>query len=197
RRAVPPPAGASALATLARRARAAGTAAPAHAPGAAADQRQGSHLRPADTVGRPHLAPAPAPRRRDDIARASRHARGLATLDQRVSGADRLPRRTDRGAGRRAATVRPGRPARGAAGHDPRRRRAARPDNRGRDRRDQPLRRSEKLVSYGRLAPRVRQSGEGRPHTGPLNKSGSRLLGWAAVEAAQQAWRETNPWHQL
>ena len=55
----------------------------------------------------------------------------------------------------------------------------------------------EKLVSYGRLAPRVRQSGEGRPHTGPLNKSGSRLLGWAAVEAAQQAWRESNPWHQL
>src|SRR6266542_383505 len=55
----------------------------------------------------------------------------------------------------------------------------------------------EKLVSYGRLAPRVRQSGEGRPHTGPLNKSGSRLLGWAAVEAAQHAWRESNPWHQL
>src|SRR6266700_3486477 len=55
----------------------------------------------------------------------------------------------------------------------------------------------QKLVSYGRLAPRVRQSGEGRPHTGPLNKSGSRLLGWAAVEAAQHAWRESNPWHQL
>src|SRR6266571_2665441 len=88
-----------------------------------------------------HLAPAPAPRRRDDIARASGHARGLATLDQRVSGTDRLPRHTDRAAGRRAATVRPGRPARGAAGHDPRRRRAARVDDRGRDRRDQPLRR--------------------------------------------------------
>jgi transposase len=55
----------------------------------------------------------------------------------------------------------------------------------------------EKLVSYGRLAPRVRQSGQARPHSGPLNKSGSRLLGWAAVEAAQQAWRETNPWHGL
>jgi transposase len=54
-----------------------------------------------------------------------------------------------------------------------------------------------KLVSYGRLAPRVRQSGEARPRSGPLTKSGSRLLGWAAVEAAQQAWRETNPWHQL
>jgi transposase len=55
----------------------------------------------------------------------------------------------------------------------------------------------QKLVSYGRLAPRVHQSGESRPRSGPLNKSGSRLLGWAAVEAAQQAWRETNPWHQL
>jgi transposase len=55
----------------------------------------------------------------------------------------------------------------------------------------------EKLVSYGRLAPRVHQSGDGRPRSGPLSKSGSRLLGWAAVEAAQQAWRESNPWHQL
>ncbi len=54
-----------------------------------------------------------------------------------------------------------------------------------------------RLVSYGRLAPRVHQSGQGRPRSGPLNKSGSRLLGWAAVEAAQQAWRESNPWHDL
>jgi transposase len=46
--------------------------------------------------------------------------------------------------------------------------------------------RPERLVSYGRLAPRVHQSGEGRPRSGPLSKSGSRLLGWAAVEAAQQ-----------
>ncbi len=53
------------------------------------------------------------------------------------------------------------------------------------------------LVSYARLAPRVRQSGQGRPRSGPLSKSGSRLLGWAAVEAAQQAWRESNPWHEL
>ena len=51
----------------------------------------------------------------------------------------------------------------------------------------------EKLVSYGRLAPRVHQSGQARPRSGPLSKSGSRLLGWAAVEAAQQAWRESNP----
>jgi transposase len=55
----------------------------------------------------------------------------------------------------------------------------------------------EQLVSYGRLAPRVRQSGQAQPRSGPLNKSGSRLLGWAAAEAAQQAWRETNPWHDL
>ena len=55
----------------------------------------------------------------------------------------------------------------------------------------------EKLVSYGRLVPRVRQSGQARPRSGPLSKSGSRLLGWAAVEAAQQAWRESNPWHGL
>jgi transposase len=54
-----------------------------------------------------------------------------------------------------------------------------------------------KLVSYGRLAPRVHQSGQARPRSGPLSKSGSRLLGWAAVEAAQQAWRESNPWHEL
>jgi transposase len=57
--------------------------------------------------------------------------------------------------------------------------------------------RPEKLVSYGRLAPRVHQSGQGLPRSGPLSKSGSRLLGWAAVEAAQQAWRESNPWHEL
>jgi len=55
----------------------------------------------------------------------------------------------------------------------------------------------EKLVSYGRLDPRVRQSGQARPRSGPLSTSGSRLLGWAAVEAAQQAWRESNPWHGL
>ena len=55
----------------------------------------------------------------------------------------------------------------------------------------------EKLVSYGRLAPRVHQSGQARPRSGPLSKSGSRPLGWAAVAAAQHAWREANPWHEL
>jgi transposase len=55
----------------------------------------------------------------------------------------------------------------------------------------------EKLVSYGRLAPRVHQSRQARARSGSLSKSGSRLLGWAAIEAAQQAWRESNPWHDL
>jgi transposase len=55
----------------------------------------------------------------------------------------------------------------------------------------------EKLVSYGRLAPRVHQSGQARMRTGSLSKSGSRLLAWAAVEAAQHAWRESNPWREL
>jgi transposase len=31
----------------------------------------------------------------------------------------------------------------------------------------------------------------------PLSKAGSRTLRWAAVEAAQHAWRESNPWHGL
>jgi hypothetical protein len=30
-----------------------------------------------------------------------------------------------------------------------------------------------------------------------LSKAGSRTLRFAAVEAAQGAWRETNPWHRL
>ena len=31
----------------------------------------------------------------------------------------------------------------------------------------------------------------------PLSKAGSRRLRWAAVEAAQGAWRPSNPWHRL
>jgi len=53
-----------------------------------------------------------------------------------------------------------------------------------------------KLVGYAGLAPRISQSGE-RSRTGALSKAGSRTLRWAAVEAANQAWRETNPWHGL
>jgi transposase len=53
-----------------------------------------------------------------------------------------------------------------------------------------------KLVGYAGLAPRIDQSGE-RSRTGALSKAGSRALRWAAVEAAQHAWRESNPWHRL
>jgi transposase len=51
-----------------------------------------------------------------------------------------------------------------------------------------------KLVGYAGLAPRVSQSGK-RSATGALSKAGSRTLRWAAVEAANQAWRPSNPWH--
>jgi transposase len=52
-----------------------------------------------------------------------------------------------------------------------------------------------KLVGYAGLAPRIIQSGE-RSATGRLSKAGSRTLRWAAVEAANQAWRPSNPFHQ-
>jgi transposase len=52
-----------------------------------------------------------------------------------------------------------------------------------------------KLIGYAGLAPRVSQSGK-RSQTGALSKAGSRTLRWAAVEAANQAWRPTNPWHE-
>ena len=51
-----------------------------------------------------------------------------------------------------------------------------------------------KLVGYSGLAPRVSQSGE-RSATGRLSKAGPKTLRWAAVEAANQAWRPSNPWH--
>jgi transposase len=53
-----------------------------------------------------------------------------------------------------------------------------------------------KLIAYAGLAPKVDQSGD-RSRTGALSKAGSRTLRWAAVEAAHQAWRESNPWHEL
>jgi transposase len=55
---------------------------------------------------------------------------------------------------------------------------------------------ARKLVGYSGLSPRVRQSGKSE-RTGALSKSGPRTLRWAAVEAAQSAWRESNPWHRL
>lgn len=51
-----------------------------------------------------------------------------------------------------------------------------------------------KLVGYAGLAPRINQSGD-RSRTGALSKAGSRTLRWAAVEAANGAWRASNPWH--
>jgi transposase len=53
-----------------------------------------------------------------------------------------------------------------------------------------------KLIGYAGLAPKINQSGD-RSRTGALSKAGSRTLRWAAVEAAQHAWRPSNPWHQL
>ena len=55
---------------------------------------------------------------------------------------------------------------------------------------------ARKLVGYSGLTPSVRQSGESSS-TGRLSKAGSATLRWAAVEAAQHAWRESNPWHRL
>ena len=55
---------------------------------------------------------------------------------------------------------------------------------------------ARKLVGYAGLAPKVKQSGQSS-RTGPLSKAGSKTLRWAAVEAAQHAWRESNPWHEL
>ena len=52
-----------------------------------------------------------------------------------------------------------------------------------------------KLVGYAGLAPKISQSGD-RSRTGALSKAGSRTLRWAAVKAAQHAWRPTNPRHQ-
>jgi len=53
-----------------------------------------------------------------------------------------------------------------------------------------------KLIGYAGLAPRVNQSGQ-RSRTGALSKAGPRNLRWAAVEAGQHGWRESNPWHRL
>jgi transposase len=53
-----------------------------------------------------------------------------------------------------------------------------------------------KLIGYAGLAPKINQSGD-RSRTGALSKAGSRTLRWAVVEAAQHAWRPSNPWHQL
>jgi len=53
-----------------------------------------------------------------------------------------------------------------------------------------------KLVGYSGLTPMIKQSGQ-TARTGRISKAGPATLRWAAVEAAQQAWRPTNPWHRL
>jgi transposase len=55
---------------------------------------------------------------------------------------------------------------------------------------------ARKLVGYAGLAPRIKQSGQSS-RIGQLTKAGPDTLRWAAVEAAQQAWRPSNPWHEL
>jgi transposase len=55
---------------------------------------------------------------------------------------------------------------------------------------------ARKLVGYAGLAPRIKQSGQSS-RVGRLSKAGPETLRWAAVEAAQQAWRPTNPWHPI
>jgi transposase len=42
----------------------------------------------------------------------------------------------------------------------------------------------------------VKQSGQSS-RSGELSKAGTRTPRWAAVEAAQNAWRPSNPWHRL
>jgi transposase len=53
-----------------------------------------------------------------------------------------------------------------------------------------------KLVGYSGLNPRIKQSGQ-TARVGRMSKAGPDTLRWAAVEASQQAWRPTNPWHEL
>jgi transposase len=52
------------------------------------------------------------------------------------------------------------------------------------------------LIGFAGLAPRAARSGQSS-RTGALSKAGSRTLRWAAIEAAQCAWRPTNPWNRL
>jgi transposase len=55
---------------------------------------------------------------------------------------------------------------------------------------------ARKLVGYAGLAPRIKRSGQSS-RIGQLTKAGPDTLRWAAVEAAQQAWRPSNPRHEL
>jgi transposase len=55
---------------------------------------------------------------------------------------------------------------------------------------------AKKLVGYSGLTPAIKQSGQSS-RTGRISKAGPATLRWAAVEAAQQAWRPNSPWHRL
>ena len=55
---------------------------------------------------------------------------------------------------------------------------------------------ARRLVGYSGLAPTIKQSGQSS-WIGPISKAGPSTLRWAAIEAAQGAWRPTNPWHRL
>jgi len=55
---------------------------------------------------------------------------------------------------------------------------------------------ARQLVGYSGLTPTIKQSGQSS-RTGRISKAGPDTLRWAAVEAAQQAWPPTNPWHRL
>jgi transposase len=55
---------------------------------------------------------------------------------------------------------------------------------------------ARQLVGYSGLTPRISQSGT-RSRTGQITRTGPATLRGAAVEAAQHAYRPTNPWHRL
>jgi transposase len=55
---------------------------------------------------------------------------------------------------------------------------------------------ARKLIGYAGLAPTIKQSGQSS-WTGRISKAGSPMLRWAAIEAAQHAWRPSNPWNRL
>jgi Transposase IS116/IS110/IS902 family len=55
---------------------------------------------------------------------------------------------------------------------------------------------ASRLVGDAGLVPRIDRSGE-PSRTGRLSTAGPPLLRWAAVEAAQQAWRPRNRWRRL
>jgi transposase len=55
---------------------------------------------------------------------------------------------------------------------------------------------ARKLVGYSGLTPTIKQSGQSS-RTGRISKAGPNTLRWAAVEAAQSAWRPSSPWHRL